>query len=193
MKRNIFIIHGSYGSPQENWFPWLKKELEKLGRRVFVPQFPVPKKITPGGHQLKDWLKEFDKYRKFVNENTIIIAHSRGAVFCYHLLPTFPEPIDSVFLVGGWLNYHWYKKSRKTNSFHKKPFLWEKIKKSARYFEFYQSNNDPTGIPVSDGKTVAKYLDAKFILVKETGHFSLSYDKQYDTFPLLLENIKKRL
>jgi predicted alpha/beta hydrolase family esterase len=39
---NIFIIHGSYGNPDENWFPWLKKELEQEGHKVFVPKFPTP-------------------------------------------------------------------------------------------------------------------------------------------------------
>ena len=39
---NIFIIHGTEGYPEENWFPWLKKELEQKGHIVFVPQFPTP-------------------------------------------------------------------------------------------------------------------------------------------------------
>lgn len=39
---NVIIIHGAYGNPEENWFPWLKKELEKLDCRVFVPKFPTP-------------------------------------------------------------------------------------------------------------------------------------------------------
>jgi hypothetical protein len=50
--RNIFIIHGSYGYPEENWFPWLKKELSKLGHRVFVPKFPIPANNEEGHHFL---------------------------------------------------------------------------------------------------------------------------------------------
>lgn len=37
----FLIIHGSYGSPDGNWFPQLKENLEALGQTVFAPQFPV--------------------------------------------------------------------------------------------------------------------------------------------------------
>lgn len=29
--KNYFIIHGSFGNSQENWFPWLEKELSGGG------------------------------------------------------------------------------------------------------------------------------------------------------------------
>lgn len=25
--KNYFIIHGSFGNSQENWFPWLEKQI----------------------------------------------------------------------------------------------------------------------------------------------------------------------
>ena len=43
---NILIIHGANGYPEENWFPWIKRELELLGCNVFVPQFPLGEKQT---------------------------------------------------------------------------------------------------------------------------------------------------
>ena len=69
MRRSIFIFHGSYGHPKENWFPWIKEKLEKLGHTVFIPRFPVPKGIKPGGHHLDEWLNEFDKYYKTHEES----------------------------------------------------------------------------------------------------------------------------
>ena len=38
---NYIIIHGSFGSKDGNWFPWLKKELEKENKDVVVPQMPI--------------------------------------------------------------------------------------------------------------------------------------------------------
>jgi predicted alpha/beta hydrolase family esterase len=35
------VMHGSYGSPDENWFRWLEKELKALGHEVILEQFPV--------------------------------------------------------------------------------------------------------------------------------------------------------
>lgn len=33
----FIISHGSFGSNQDNWFPWLKKELETLKQKVILP------------------------------------------------------------------------------------------------------------------------------------------------------------
>lgn len=193
--RNIFIFHGSYGNPQENWFPWLKVELEKFGHHVFCPQFPIPKYETPDGHRPEDWLKYFKKYHQYINEDTIMIAHSRGCLFSYYLLPTLETKIHSLFLIAPWINFNykaWYTKGFQgvIDPYHRKPFQWNKIKEKTSFIEIFQSTNDDT--PVKDGQDIANKLGAQLTIVENANHFNVASNKDYVKFPLLLEHIKKR-
>lgn len=69
--KNIFIVHGVGGHPGENWFPWLKMELEKENKRVLVPQFP-----TPANQTLTEWMKIVEQYRGYITPDTIVVGHS---------------------------------------------------------------------------------------------------------------------
>lgn len=194
MKNSVFIIHGSYGSPNENWFPWLKDELEKLGCKVFVPQFPIPepKDRDPayGGHNLEKWLETLYQYKEFINSETIFVAHSRGCVFTYHVLAKLASPIKATFFVAPWVNFLWYPKGWKgVDSFHETLFDWDKIKKGSKYFEVYQSTNDI--VPMREGEQLAKNVGAKLVIVENAGHFNT--EAGYTTFPNLFEKIKQIL
>ena len=78
---NYIIIHGSFGSKDGNWFPWLKEQLEGKGKKVDVPQMPV----GVGKQNFESWSNVLDKLT--INENTIIIAHSIAPIFvCKYLI-----------------------------------------------------------------------------------------------------------
>ena len=63
------IVHGSYGSPFENWFPWLYEKLTAEGKNVLVPQFPCGAKIQ----NYDNWKRVLDAYKHLINENTTFI------------------------------------------------------------------------------------------------------------------------
>ena len=183
---NVFIIHGSYGHPKENWFPWMKYELEKLNCNVFVPKFPTPK-----DQRLDAWLKVLEDYDEYLNENSILVGHSMGCALILRKLELMKKKVKVVFLVGGFTKDLWNGKYGSIiDTFFYKGFDWQKIKDSARKFMIYQSSNDPL-VSVSMGKEMAEKLEGDLIMVKNAGHFN--EESGFTKFNLLLERIKKEL
>jgi len=183
---NVFIIHGAHGHPEENWFPWLKSALDKLGCKVFVPKFP-----TPQGQTLENWLRVFEEYEKYLDENSIVIGHSLGPAFLLTVLERLNHPIRAAFFVAGFvglLGNPTFDEINKT--FIDKSFDWKKIKQNCKRFYVFHSDNDPY-VPLEKGKELAKNLGAELIIVKGAGHFNERAG--YTKFYLLLEKIKNEL
>ena len=183
---NVLIIHGSYGHPKENWFPWLKSELEKLDCNVFVPKFPTPK-----NQKLDTWLKVIKDYDQYLDKRSIVVGHSMGCALILRKLELSKTLVKSVFLVGGFTKDLWNGKySKIIDTFFAKPFDWKEIKQKTKNFVIYQSDNDPL-VPISMGKEIAKNLKGELIIVKNAGHFN--EESGYKKFEALLEKIKEGL
>ena len=103
-------------------------------------------------------------------------------------IPKIKSSISATFLIAPCINYIWYPNYKKIDSFHEVPFNWEKTRQGSRYFEVYQSTNDE--IPVSEGKQITKNLNAKLIVIKNSGHFNTYTYKKFVKFPLLLKSVK---
>ena len=86
---NFVILHGTEGTPDGNWFPWLSKELEKLGHKTIRPVLP-----TPEGQNVKNWTKVIDEAVRKIggpDEETVIIAHSISPMAVCHYLNKWYE------------------------------------------------------------------------------------------------------
>jgi len=90
--QTIFIFHGTEGCPEENWFPWLKQELEKEGCKVFVPQFPSPP-VVPA--KINEWFDVLKEYEKYITEETVLISHSLGGIFTLRALEKLSHPVKA--------------------------------------------------------------------------------------------------
>ena len=182
---NVFIVHGTGGSPERNWFPWLKQELEKLGCRAFVPKFP-----TPENQSLKSWLDVFERYRKNLDENAIVVGHNIGSAFLLSVLEK-AKPVKAAFFVAGFtglLGNKTYDNLNKT--FVDKVFEWKIIRKNCGRFCLINSDNDPY-VPLDKGKDLAKRLGAEFIVLEKAGH--INQESGYTQFELLFNKIKQEL
>ena len=187
--KNALILHGAGNTSQGNWFPWLKKELEKKGFEVWSPDLPNPDDLDM--QRYLDFIFA-NKNFKFNNE-TYLIGHSSGAVVIQGLLQNIPDDImvDTAILVSTFDNYPDTPASEREyrKKLFLKPFDWEKIKKHAKRFIVIHSDNDPY-IPAKGAEEIARKLGGQFVLKPDQGHFNLELSEKYRHFPFLLELIK---
>jgi predicted alpha/beta hydrolase family esterase len=107
------IMHGSYGSPEENWFRWLEGEIKKMGSEVILQQFPVDDwdvvaKIGPDNikdftpvQSLAVWEEYFVKniLPQIKDESFIFIGHSSAPIFMLHMLQKYAfQLVGAVFV-----------------------------------------------------------------------------------------------
>ncbi len=181
---DIIIIHGSYGSPDENWFPWLKKELRKIGLHVHVPRFP-----TPANQNLDNWLAVFKHHRRYVNENTVFVGHSLGPAFILTVIEGLLKPVRAAFLVAGFLGKLGISEfDGISDTFTNREFDWDKIRQNCRHFVVYASDND-SYVPLEKSKQLAEKLGAELKIIKNAGHFN--EEAGYLKFDSLLGDVRE--
>ena len=71
------IVHGSYGTPFENWFSWLFNELTARGKKVLAPQFPCGRDVQ----NYSNWSKVMNAYKSYIGKETSFIGHSLAPAF----------------------------------------------------------------------------------------------------------------
>lgn len=177
--QTVFIFHGVGGSPEENWFPWLKKELEKRDFNVIIPQFP-----TPEGQTLENWLKVLKKYHKNINENTILIGHSLGVPFALNVIER--NKIGAAYLVAGFYGKAENDFDPGMATFAQREFDWGKIHQNCKKFHVYHSDNDPY-IKLEKAEQLAEKLNVDLTLIPKAGHINKA--SGYTEFNRLLEDI----
>jgi len=176
------IAHGSYGSPEENWIPWLKRELEKRGFIVFTPKFPTPK-----GQTLSSWDTVFEGIERYIDSKTVLIGHSLGATFLLRYLEKAERPVKALFSVAGFVGLLGNKRFDEINrTFVYADFDWKQIRANADRFIVLHSDNDPY-IPMENAEAIANNLGTTVEIIHNAGHFNESAG--FKEFPLLLEKI----
>lgn len=176
------LIHGNGGgNPSDNWFPYLKKELENLGIKTDAPQFP-DSDLARASYWipfLKDTLK--------ADENTIIIGHSSGAIAAMRFAEK--NTIYGSVLVGSYHTDMGIEKE-KLSGYFDSPWDWNAIRKHQKWIIQFASENDPC-IPISEARYVHQKLSTDYYELPDQGHFGGDYYK--DTFPEALEAIKLKV
>lgn len=182
---NVFIFHGTGGHPKENWFPWLKKELESLDVKVIVPQFP-----TPDNQTLENWFAVFERHLAEYTPDTILIGHSLGGAFLLRVLEKYDVQVKAAYIVAAPVGVRPIKNWEGDQPFIGHPFDWARIRSHARRFHVYHSDNDPY-VGKGNGEKTAKEVGVSLTFIPGQGHFNAAAG--YTRFDRLLETIKADL
>ena len=180
----VVIVHGSYGSPDENWFPWLADEIRRLGHKAVVPRLP-----TPEGQNLESWHKEFSHQVGPLTENMVLAGHSLAPGFILSLLERSDVTVQGTFLVSGFLGKLGLEEFDLVNeTFVCREFDWEAIRQRAGEIHVYNSDTDPY-VPLERGEELASKLGVELNVIHDGGHINTGAG--FRDFPQLLADIKR--
>jgi len=181
--KNIFIIHGAFGSPEENWIPWIKEQCEEKSYSVTVPTFP-----SGDDQNYDNWMKVLEPYLSEFNEQTVLIGHSIGATFVLSVLEKLNVTIEKSILVSGFLGLLGNKEFDTVNeTISDRDFLWGKIGHASKEFVIIHGSNDPY-VPTNKAKELGLLLETEPTFIPEGGH--LNEAAGFTEFPQLLKIIE---
>lgn len=195
MKKRVFIIHGWGGSPNSEWLPWLKKELEKKGFEVFVPAMPNTEEP-----KIEEWVPFLADLVGEPNENTYFVGGSIGCQTIMRYLETLPKNkrAGRVIFVAGWFDLTDFiceeipedkEECRKiARPWIETPINFKKVRNSANDFIAIFSDNDPY-VELNNKDIFEKQLGAKIIIEHNKGHFNDDYNIK--ELPVVLDSILK--
>lgn len=168
---NVFLVHGTFGKPFENWFPWLEGELSKESIECTIPTFPTPERQT-----YADWEKLMDYYFEVgaVNKDSILVGHSCGSIFLVHYLLTHNLKVKGLICVSGYNNFiSGYEMMDVLNgSFYVDSDDINMTKYAEKVYAFY-GDNDPN-IPQEQLNGFASAIGGEIHCVANAGHFNAS-------------------
>lgn len=173
MKKRVFIVHGWDGHPNENWFPWLKKELEGEGFEVLVPKLPDPQ-----NPRIYNWVPALAKAVGTLDEQTYFVGHSMGCQTIVRYLESLPKNVrvgGAVFVAGFFkrltgledepgvpeTDRHWLKT----------PLDLQKVRSHLNKSVAIFSDDDPY-VPLDNQDDYKDKLGSKIIIEHNMAHFN---------------------
>lgn len=183
MKR-IIIVHGWGGSPEQNWMPLVKKDLEKSGWEVQIPAMPdtnLPK--------LNLWLPKLAEVIGNPDNDLYLVGHSLGCITIMRYLETLPEnqKIGGVIFFAGFTDD---LKIPEIKTFFETTINFTDIKQKANKCVAVHSDNDEY-VSLKYGEIFKEKLGAEIIVKHLMDHFSDPKDDEKNS--ILLQEIIKSM
>ena len=184
---NVYIIHDYQSTSNDHWYPWLSRQVKKLGidaKRIMLANPLEPK--------MQDWQQSLAVQIPQMDADTILVAHGLSCLSVLKFIEqhylTHRKAILGVVMVAGfdqplvmWSELNDLVRSVKLD--------FKTLSKSYKYGVMYFSNNDPH-VPTAMSLSLAhRLLNTQIFEVLQAGHFEKT--DGYADFPQLLEVIQR--
>ena len=173
MSRSAIIFHGTGGSPEYLWYPWLGARLEARGYRVELPHYP-DLNVEPIGTFLPKVLASHS-----FDEGTVLVGHSGGAALLLSVLEHIPAAVSQAILVAGYST----EPNDSDEPVLQASYDWKAVREHVRDPYFVNSVDDPYGCDDKQGRAMFDHIGGTQIVLDE-GHFG-GPGQPYETFELL--------
>jgi len=170
--RRVFIVHRWDGTSKSDWYPWLKRELEKKGFKVVVPTMP-----NTSEPKISDWVNHLRNVVGKLDSETYFIGHSIGCQTIMRFLEKedYNSKIGGIIFVAGWFrldNLEGEEVETIANSWTTTPIDFNKVKSKLSKLIVFLSSNEPYGFVEENTRTFEERLNAKVIIEEDKGHFT---------------------
>lgn len=183
----FILLHGTDGTPESNWFMWLKGALIGQGHSVWLPQ--LPNAHVPDTEAYNELLLSNKSFT--VDDDTILIGHSSGAVAILNLLQHLPsgQTVKAAILVSAFMNDLGEDNLR---GLFAEPLDFESIKAACSKIFIIHSDDDPYS-SLEHPRFLAEHTGGELLIYEGQRHFNTELGPKYKRFPLLLEIINSVL
>jgi predicted alpha/beta hydrolase family esterase len=160
--KNVLFLQSWYSKIDDNWYGWLKAEVEKKGYKAVFRDISELRNDTPDLEKILNLIKELN----VPDRETTVVAHSLGCLVAMRLAEIFS--FKKMILVSGW-DYDDLTKEHEL--FWKTKIDHKKIKNNVKEIIVVHSDNDPY-FTAFNAEEMSKRLGGQFILIPGGGHFA---------------------
>ncbi len=186
--KTAIIVHGwpdkqeffdlAVPSPSNNqWLPWLQKELGMKGWSAQTPE--MPDAYEPN---YEKWKSVFEQFR--LDEDTVLVGHSCGGGFLARYLSEHSVQVGKVVLIAPWIDPA--GELGEGNDFFKFSLDTDLASKTKGVTMFYSTDDDAVILQSVDALKKIEGIELREF--SDKGHFCI--DDGVREFPELLEELE---
>lgn len=181
--KNYIIMASANCTPFDNWFLWLKTELNNKGFNVCVPYMPQGEFCN-----YKNWEKVMCAYAKagMLNKETTIVCHDISCAFATRFIVKNKIAVEGIIAVSPFNSMLGAEIDELNKTFISKKETLEKVGRFVKFYHSFCSDNDPV-ISEVDRDEFNKLTGAKVHQINGAGHFDAG--SGYLKFPEIVELI----